>query len=222
MNTNRMKPHNWLFLLPLLLLVALATPARAQFIGPYLELQGGGTLPDTMVARDGLGTFNLELDKASLVGAAAGYALNPDWGLGEGRLELAYGYQTLSLSKAEFADGKVTASGDLVVQTLMLNAWAQYPAQSGWSPYLGAGVGAGLVQADRLQVTGQPLSDDDALGLAYQFGLGLDYALTRRLWLDLGYRFQGVALLEFAEVGGRQIRTQLHGHSLLLGLRVGF
>jgi len=209
-------------LLALLWVTGKPALAQAEYIGPYLQVQAGGYLPDAADMDDLQGRFNLEFDPDLQLGAAVGYALDPDWGIGTGRLELAYSYQTVTADSAKFADGKVPATGDLQMQTLMLNAWGHARLESGISAYVGAGIGAGLVKADQLQISGVPFSDDDATGLAYQFGCGADFAVTERFWLDLGYRFQGMTEIELAEADGTPLKTTLHGHSLILGLRVGF
>jgi len=211
------------FSLLLLLMQLISLPAaRAQYSGPYLEFQAGGYLPDVVEADDSQGSFNLEFASGFSGGAVLGYELEPASPLGNGRLELAYNYLSTSLDKSEFSSGTVPASGDLTVQTLLFNIWGAYRNPSRWTPYYGGGLGLGRMTADRLSVTGQPLSDDSGYGLAYQLGLGVDWGLTEKLWLDLGYRFLGVDDVDLAEAAGDTFQAHFHGHSLVLGLRFGF
>jgi len=199
-----------------------AAAVQADYIGPYLQFQAGGYLPDVAKADDPQGTFNLEFDTGYVAGVAVGYELDPTKGLGQGRVEVAYSYLSTSVDKVEFADGKIPSTGDLTLQTLLCNVWGVYRNTSRWTPYYGGGLGLGWVQVDELKVSGQLLSDDDAYGLAYQLGLGVDYALQDQFWLDMGYRFQGVWDVDFAETGGSSFSANIHGHSLVLGLRIGF
>lgn len=204
------------------LLLICCLPARAQFVGPYLQLQAGGFLPDVVEADALSGTFNLEFGDGLNAAAAVGYELDPSRNLGKGRIELAYGYLAVPLENVEFSDGTAPAGGDLIVQLLLFNIWGNYRTASRWTPYYGGGLGLGRVDADGLEVTGEPLVDDQSYGLAYQLGLGIDYQLSGQSWLDLGYRYLGVANLEFKGAAGGDFEAHLHGHSLLLGLRFGF
>jgi opacity protein-like surface antigen len=208
----------------LLLVSGLLLPTRAWCLhqGPYLQGALGFHLPDTAEGKDSEGSFNLEFNGGLQGAVAVGYDLDPRDNLGDGRVELEWSYRKVGLDQVEFAEGKVPGDGDLTVQSLMLNIFGIYRNGTTWVPYYGGGVGAALVSAANLRASGQPLTDDDDTVFAYQFGLGLGYVFSDYVTLDLGYRFFDLASAQLTEADGRSFDLKYHGHSALLGLRVGF
>lgn len=205
-----------------LLFLALAPPLWAQNPGPYLGLSVGGQLLSVAESEDSLGTFNLEYRPAPSASVVLGWELEPESSAGEGRLELEYTRRRNRLDQAEYVDGKVSAAGDLSADSLLVNSFGVYRNATPWTPYFGAGIGAARITAAHLTVTGQPLSNDDALVFAYQFGTGIDVALTQSLTLDLGYRLFNTTKAKLKEANGEEFKTAYLSHSAMLGLRLTF
>jgi len=177
----------------------------------------------TATCNDSLGEFDLRFNPGLLGSAVVGWDLEPGNPAGEGRMELEYSHRSNRLDKARFADGAVPAGGSLTADSLLFNFYGVFHDEDrSWSPYAGAGLGAVRIGTSDVTVTGEPLSSDWALALAYQLGLGIDYALTERLSLDLGYRFFSSTRPRFSEVNGPAFKMDYLNHSIVLGLRFGF
>ena len=210
------------FLFFTLLFFALTSSSWAQNPGPYLGLLVGGQFLAPAESSDSLGTFNLEYQAAPSGSVVFGWELRPGSNIGEGRVELEYTRRSNRLDQAEFSDGKVSAEGDVTADSLLINTFGVYRSKSDLTPYLGVGLGIARITAADLTVTGQPLSDDDALVFAYQFGAGVDIALTESLTLDLGYRLFSTAKAKLKEANGEEFKMEYLSHSAMLGLRWSF
>jgi len=204
------------------LFFALTSPVWALNPGPYLGVFVGGQLLSPAESEDSLGTFNLEYRPAPSGSVVLGWELEPGSNIGEGRVELEYTHRSNRLAEVEFSEGKVKGDGDLTVDSLLVNTFGVYRSASRLTPYFGAGIGVARITAADLTVTGQPLSDDDALVLAYQFGAGFEIELTQSVVLDLGYRLFRSAKAKLTEANGDNVKTEYLSHSAMLGLRLGF
>jgi opacity protein-like surface antigen len=205
--------------LPLL----LCGPALAeQHSGPYVGAYVGGNTVITAKSTDNQGSFNLMYDPAMMGSVVFGWELAPGSPVGEGRVELEYSRRSNRLDKAEFVEGKFKGDGNLTSDSLLINSFGVYRSDSLWTPYAGIGIGAARIEASGLKVTGQPLSNDNALVFAFQLGVGADFALTDKLFLDLGYRFFGSTRPKFVESNGLNFETDYFTHNIILGLRLGF
>ncbi len=108
------------------------------------------------------------------------------------------------------------------MDSLLFNFFGVFHNKSPWAPYVGVGLGAARMEASDLKVTGYPLGSGSSVVFAYQFGTGIDFALTDHLNLDLGYRFFGSTKPRFTEANGQSFKMDYYSHSATLGLRVGF
>jgi opacity protein-like surface antigen len=209
-------------LIALSLTLLLCGPALAQHSGPYVGAFIGGNLPADAKSTDSQGSFNLMFNPALQGSVVLGWDLEPLTPLGEGRVELEYSRRSNPLDKAEFVEGKFKGSGDLTVDSLLVNSFGVFRSNSRFSPYVGIGVGAARMEASGLKVTGQTLASGTATVFAYQLGAGVDISMTRSLSLDIGYRFFGTTTPRFTETNGQKLRTDYLSNSVTVGLRYGF
>jgi opacity protein-like surface antigen len=212
----------WQLMSALGLSLLLCGQALAQHDGPYLGAYLGVNSLATAASSDDKGSFNLEYDPALQGSVVLGWDLKPRNSVGEGRIEVEYARRSNQLNQVEFLEGKVKGDGKLTVDSLLLSTYGVYRNPSRWTPYFGGGVGAARITADALQVTGQPLANDDAIVFAYQLGVGVDFGLTNWLSLDLGYRFFGTTRPRLTEANGSKFHTEYLSNSAILGLRLGF
>ncbi len=191
--------------------------------GPYVELQGLGTYVLAGQSDSATGSFNLKYDPGYGGALAIGYDLAeayPDFG--QGRVELEASSRTNTLTKAEFKEGSVAADGEIRVESLLLNTFAEYHRGSNLVPYLGFGLGYARVTMKQATVYGQPFADDSAGVLAFQGGLGVGLEVSDHLTFDLGYRFFGTLKPSFKSADGSSFDAKYSSHNALLGLRVRF
>jgi OOP family OmpA-OmpF porin len=182
----------------------------------------GGNALMTSKASDDQGSFNLKFKPGWQGSGVVGWDFEPGNPAGEGRVEIEYTRRSNRLDKVQFAEGNVNGSGDLTVDSLLVNCFGILYGDRLWSPYVGVGLGAARYAASDLQVTGKPLSNGSAVVFAYQLGAGLDIQMTTHLSLDLGYRFFSSIRPKFSEGNGHSFAMNYFSHNVVLGLRVGF
>lgn len=205
-----------------MLFAVSGTMAFAAHSGPYVGGYGGGNLLTFTKAYDNQGNFNIESDPALQYGGIIGWDLGPGNPVGQGRIELEYSHRGNKVNQVNFSNGGFAGGGDLTADSLLLNAYALSRDRSFWSPYAGLGAGAARIKASGLKVAGFPIAEGTSTVFAYQVGLGVDFAVSENIALDLGYRFFGTLRPTFTESNGQKLKMDYFSNSLLLGLRFGF
>lgn len=212
-----------LLVITLLLLCMARGTALAEHRGLYIGASGGGSMVFAGRSADDQGSFNMAYRPAVQWGAIIGWDIGPDNPLGgEGRVEIEYSHRSNRLEQIEFIDGKFTADGDLVADTLLVSTCYLHRTETRLFPYFVLGAGAARMAASGLQVTGQPFGSGSAMVFAWQAGAGTDIALTQNVSLDIGYRLFGTSRPVFTEPDGRTFTADYLGHSIILGVRYGF
>jgi opacity protein-like surface antigen len=196
--------------------------AHAQHSGPYVGGFFGGDLLMPAKSSDSTGDFNLKFKPDMLWSAVVGWDLEPGDPIGEGRIELEYSRRINTLDKVTFAEGSFAGGGTVKAESLLVNFFGVYHDDTGFSPYVGIGVGAARIEASNLQESGFPLGSGRKDVFAYQGGFGVDCQLTSYLNLDLGYRYFATLRPTFTEVGGSKMKMDYQSHNVLLGVRLGF
>ncbi len=204
--------------LPLL----LCGQVMALHSGPYIGMAIGGNALMNARSSDDLGDFGLTFNPALQGSAVLGWDFEPGNPVGEGRVELEYTRRSNRLDHVKFVEGSFNGSGKVVADSLLFNCFGVFHNDSRWAPYAGLGVGAVRIEASELKVNGQPMGNGTDVVFAYQFGGGIDFAISDHLNLDLGYRFFSSIRPAFSEANGRKFEMEYINHSALLGLRVGF
>lgn len=110
---------------------------------------------------------------------------------------------------------------------LMANAYVDLATVAGFTPYLGAGVGATYVdwqdvtaRTGGAPVAGGAYEGDDSWRFTYALMAGASYDLTERLKLDIGYRYSDIANGDMFARAGEQARDEgLSRHEIRAGLR---
>lgn len=110
---------------------------------------------------------------------------------------------------------------ELKVRTFLLNVYYDFDMKSGFSPYLGGGIGTAKVKYDDLTLDFYHipiiLPGDSDHALAYQLSAGLGYAVNENITLDLSYRYFSTSDLHLQIVD-----DDLTTHNILLGVRYYF
>mgnify|MGYP001799661749 CR=1 FL=1 len=175
------------------------TTANAQGFGSgaYVNIFGGYDVMTTTTEAtsdadslefdwEGAGGFNL--------GAAVGLEISS--GL---RAEAEISYSTQDVDSVSLEGGSVDVEDVTLTNTYLLaNVWYDVPMGAGslFTPYVGGGLGAGIVDIGEVDVDADADGIDPATGLAYQVGAGVQVAVGPGA-VDLSYRFRGVVALEF-------------------------
>jgi len=191
---------------PLVLAALFGTSflAQAEGIGFYVTPRIGlGWFQGYDAKYEGVESdaFKMSSDTPPVGAIAVGYGFN------KFRAELEYalsGKANNEYKKRHEDDDRwrdVNMRSFLGIKTLFLNGYYDFRNSSAFTPYVGTGLGASFVD---MKVTGQAQwSDGDTYSasfgkkstanFAWNFGVGFNYAFTKQIGLDLGYRFVWVA-----------------------------
>ena len=189
-------------LFALLVAAGTALADAGDSSGFYLNLKGGhhwsdpgGGLSDSHAQANATGSYDDE--DGWTLGGAVGYDFS-DLSLNM-RMELEY----LNYSEMDYDGDNGTAGdsdsmdADIDIQTLMVNAYYDFDTDTGWTPYLGLGVGVAFIDADlsfdtaswRNNVTNVDDGDADTTNFACMGTLGLAYEFNSNWAVDLGLRY---------------------------------
>lgn len=110
---------------------------------------------------------------------------------------------------------------------IMANGYVDLATVAGFTPYLGAGIGATYVdwqdvtaRTGSAVIGGAPYEGDDSWRFTYALMAGASYDLTERLKLDVSYRYSDIASGDmFARSGEKARDDGLSRHEIRAGLR---
>ncbi len=175
----------------------------------YVSLGGDLTwITDTDIESGAAGTVEFEIGGGANL--AAGYKIaNIDGTLTGIRTELELGYHSAEVDNA---------NGSLKFGTIMANLYYDIPTSLGFTPFIGAGVGAARLYLSRDAGIGN--TDDDANSFAYQGVAGVSYTPEAMPTTDLfiSYRYLGIYQPEFGNIELESVHT----NSVEVGLRYHF
>ena len=159
----------------------------------YVSLFGGLAFPGDIHGNYyGSTAVSIDGDMGFLLGAAIGTHITDSL---RGEVELSYAMTDVDDSNFwdQSFNGPDPASGDLGVVYLMANAWYDFNTGSGFTPYIGGGLGAAVLLPDITLYTppGDTLTDT-GWGAAGQLGVGVTWDITDAAKLDFGYRAKAI------------------------------
>jgi opacity protein-like surface antigen len=159
----------------------------------------------------------LELDNGIYIGGTGGY----DFGMF--RLEGELSFREAEIKRVN-SDRAVDRN--LGMLSLMCNGWFDLENASPVTPYWGAGVGLVSLAFDDDyydRTSGNPVFyEDTASTYAFQAGGGLEFAITPRFSLDLGYRFFKTGTATFDKHYDLENKFRVESHNVALGFRAKF
>jgi opacity protein-like surface antigen len=187
--------------------------------GFYATFFAGGSFAsgDTTIDFGGGGlTLETDLDAGFIIGGAIGTTIHENL---RGEVEFSYiqaGVDTIGGSPVP-PGLEATSRG----YNLLANVWYDFENDSGFTPYVGAGVGIGSTE-----VSGD-LPDVSAVGLLYQLGAGFKVEVAQNIDLDVGYRYRVLSDADTTQAGappppGVTVTTDATNHIVQAGLTFGF
>lgn len=206
--------------------VPVSEPVAVADTGWYLSVFGGAQW-STAEADDGSAAFGQFFDFDSDIGWQFGAALGARFTDNlRGEIEVSTGAVglsdvTISGGPAPFYDGDTYAVTDGSASTsyLLGNLWFDIDTGSGFTPYIGGGLGAGHVSAKG--TIGPDAVDLSGWGWAYQVGAGVKVDVADNIALDLGYRYKAIVDADL-EGGGDDAVANVGSHIVQVGLTFGF
>ena len=207
--------------------VPVSEPVAVADTGWYLSVFGGAQW-STAEADDGSAANGQFFDFDSDIGWQFGVALGARFTDNlRGEVELSSG--AVGLSDVTISGGPAPgpfdndtypiADGSASTTYLLGNLWFDIDTGSGFTPYIGGGLGAAYVSAQGTLPVGSV--DLSGWGLAYQVGAGVKVDVADNIALDLGYRYKAVVDAEL-EGGGDDAVVNIGSHVVQVGLTFGF
>jgi OOP family OmpA-OmpF porin len=219
-----MKRTSWNCLLrtSLFVVVAGACLSASANDGLYIGAEGGINFEPDQTLTDhsgGPGTARLHFRNGVVGGLNLGYSFVN--GL---RPELGLDFRRNRLDKFDNGVVFTDVDGHEELYTAMGNLWYDIKTPTGFfsvvHPYLGAGIGWGRLSLRNPRIgVAHPLSSFDS-ALAWQFGAGIGYDLTRRWTLSADYRY--VRTRTETLTPGSEVDARYRAHSAMLGVRYSF
>ena len=196
-----------------MLLTSISFAMAAQ--GPYISAQlGAGFLQDIDMSEPGI-TATVESDPGLALGVAAGY------NFGMFRLEGEIGYQKNDFDKVRICAGGLCASGsatgDITNTYFLVNGYFDFVNSTRFTPYISAGIGMAKIEVNDFSVLGVRIGSEDDTVFAYQVGVGVGFAVTGNVTIDLKYRYFATDDPDFAGT-----KAEYKTHNVYLGLRYTF
>ena len=145
--------------------------------GLYVSISGLLVLPDDSDL-GGPSEATIGFDPGAGLSAAIGYEFGGHW-----RGEVQYSYMELELNSTQRSSGSFDVAGNASVQSLMLNAYYDFPFTVQIEPYAGFGAGVAYHVAN---FSGEDRENDTTFALQLMAGVG--YKLDARTTLSVGVR----------------------------------
>ncbi len=146
-----------------------------------------------------------------------------------GVVSLGHAYANGFRAEAEFgmrrdgvdSSGSTSTGGRAQTISGMLNGYYDFVSSTGFTPYVGAGIGMGKldISVDPVGSTGV---DDSGYGLALQGIAGVGYQLTDNWTGGLEYRYFTVRDVDLDTRAGGAIDADYGAHTIMVGLRYTF
>jgi opacity protein-like surface antigen len=216
---------------------AAAAPNMAE--GLYLRLDVGGGITHDPGYKPNAGwpagqgtTAESDATNSILGQAGIGYRFSPEF-----RSDFTLGYRTQGVDyDSAGGGGLVKGETDIRTVTAMVNAYYDVGTFSGFTPYLGAGLGWARHWSEDIEHTsaaglsGTEKSNGDST-FAWAVGAGVSYAIEQGWAIDMGYRFTDLGKPTIGKgwtdsagtnYGGSTLDEHMRSHDLTVGLRYDF
>ncbi|OEO31346.1 hypothetical protein VW23_016830 [Devosia insulae DS-56] len=202
--------------------VPVDQPVTVADTGWYFSVFAGGVWDGFVTGEDDAvdpDTFDVEIstDAGWLLGAAVGTHVFDSL-----RAEVEVYGARRDVNGASEGPASLDLDGSVTTAALLGNLWVDFDTGSGFTPYIGGGLGVGYIHAESpgLLPAVDPL-DADGVGLAYQLGAGVKVDVADNIALDLGYRWKGVSA-EISGDGTEDVVAHAGSHVVQVGVTFGF
>lgn len=161
-------------------------------------------------------------------GIYAGYDFYPQNNIPlRAEIEYALRSNMTDSEKWYYTGGSQEAKGTWGLQTVMANFYLDLHNSTAFTPYIGAGLGLGIVNTEYEYKAFGPGTyvdvnkSDTSSVFVWNVGAGVAYALNENISADLGYRYLGIGESEMKMLG-QKYKTDGSAHEFSLGLRFTF
>ena len=187
--------------------------------GVYISGNLGAVFQSDADIDDSDGSGEISFDNGGVATFAVGTTIGS-----AGRIEVELGSRVNDFDEAKFDETDdyyaftADLDGDVTTASLMGNVYYDFKNEGSITPFIGGGLGFANVEYDIDGVAGENYNEkDDDDVMAYQIMLGVGFAATEKLSIDLQYRYFATA---DPEIDGTDF--EYNTHNIMLGLRYNF
>lgn len=205
-------------ILSILVAVVLVPASVTAQENLYVEFAPGVSFLGDIDLENELATA--EMDAGFVVGGAVGANITDSV-----RAEFNVSYREQDFDELDTDLGAAPGVGDAGTTTIMVNAIYDVAVDFPITPYVGAGIGLGVVTIDSDTSTCFVCVDDTDVQFAWNLMVGGSTAVTEQISLSAGYRYTGITAPEVQdEILGADIEADdpLDIHEIVFGLRYSF
>jgi outer membrane protein OmpA-like peptidoglycan-associated protein len=196
------------------LVQAQANPTRA---GWYVGAGALATFPQDADSEIEGVTNTIKFNPGFGVVASGGYA----WGNGV-RTEGEFGYRRASIDEVTGTGAGPDNGGRLRNISFMGNVLYDFNTGTRFTPYIGAGVGTSLVDANNIRTVNFQSQDSTRMKFAYQAIGGVSYWLDNNWSATLDYRYFRTTQPKFKTNLNDRAATDNASHNVVVGIRYTF
>jgi opacity protein-like surface antigen len=197
-------------------LLLAASPAFAVPKPFYVSVHAGGCFLENTDLTGNFNTVNLDFDPGPVVTGAFGYDF-----IGA-RLEGEIGYRQNGINGIKIRGQSFDPGGDFSVISFMANSIADFPNRTRFTPYVSLGAGLALVSLNEDKSLSLDFDTSDDEVFAYQGGVGVGYAVTNDLTLEIGYQYFATLDPQFKTTASQKVDFSYAVHNAMVGVRYGF
>ena len=195
--------------------VSLPLAAQAGTNGFYVGGAAGVNFATDASIKNGAFSDTLKYDTGAAGSLSVGY------GYGNGiRTELEASLRSNDINGLK-NNGLASPSGTTRTWGVLVNALYDINTGTAFTPYVGAGVGLGIVNA-KLNAANVSQFNGTDTQFAYQGIAGVSYAINQNLALTADYRYLGTTDAKFSGNNNTSWKVANGNHTLLAGLRWTF
>lgn len=152
----------------------------------YLRAGGGYDMPEDLDDSAGGTPVNIDVDDGFMGEVGIGRYFGRSF-----RAELELAYRSSDLTEARSGGTTASVSGDYTVFSAMLNGFYDLHFDFPIVPYVGAGIGAAMIDFDGVTVGGATTKAEEATEFAYQGIVGLSWRFASDFVATVDYRYFG-------------------------------
>jgi len=196
-------------------------PAAAGAVGDwYVSLFAGAASTNDVGTLYGGTDYTVSFDPGYTLGIAVGKHFSENL---RGEIELSGGSAQASAGSNDFDPG-YDVDGSISTKFLLGNLWYDIDAGTGFTPYVGGGVGVGFATADTTFDGNTYGYGEGGSGFAFQLGTGVTFDVADNMKLDIGYRYKSIRGVDFADSDGEGVYEDgdVNSHTVQVGLTIPF
>ncbi len=214
-----MKLFRFLGLVLAVAVLLLPVSAAHAKMKPNWYVGGASVLPLQIDADSSLSNVTNQIQYKTGWGLSGSGGYNWNNGL---RTELELVYRHSEAQKVTGTGSTAFDGGGIHNKALMFNAFYDFKTGTRFVPYIGAGVGGSLVDADNLRSINGATLDKERLSLAYQAIAGFALGLEGNWSFTADYRYFATPEVKFKSSTGVSAETENSSHNIVMGIRYQF